>query len=359
MRVIDEKRAISESTVKNLRSLTQHTRVPRDNHIRRLIRRPSASHLNAELMTDGPDVMFMDDDSDEVDTIVDSGVGSSEGVHLGSELYDAYTRTAPWPVLPHPPRSFPPSYPGDDDVPSAPLSPSSPSSTSRPPWSMPPLPILQPYSLTRQPSVRRSMSTYRPPSRYRDFSEHTHARRTSLRQSSSTPDPRDDTERSDSFHPVSVRPRRTWTSWFSDPARSPWATSASTSDPDPNPHMPWASSDHLPLPTPSSTSSSQGDEDESFSAVRPRIRRLRRGGLRAPESMTFRDTSTPLAPLAGPASTLFGPGPAAMPPSPISTPVSPPDTAARTLENETARIHENEPEADESFPAQSSSDVAG
>jgi hypothetical protein len=351
-RVVEDKRSIARSTSTNLRSLASHTRVPWDPSNRRLLRRPSsanlASNYASEFMTESAEVVLFTEDEEDLDNGADSGANPGDATHNPTtELYNAYLADAPhWPVLPRPPRGYGSSHSRlMDDLP-PPLSlPSSPPSMNRTTSWNPPLFSHGGASLTRQPSLRRPniprpASRNRLPQRMSEFTDFTSSRRSSLRHHYETdprePSPnRDDVERREALY-ASYRPRRVvGPSRFRD-ARPPWdssevneppaASSSSVSLPS-SFTLPWASAIHQLLPTPSSTSSSQ--DDEEYSGVRhAAARRLRRGGVRPPESILPRPESLPLD---------LTPSSVPMPPSPISAPVSPPQTALiQPPQNETA-----------------------
>lgn len=252
--------------------------------------------------------MEMDDDDDEFESMLD---GVMEGSRMNPELYEAIGGTHPWT---HPePRRLPRSYSAvlaRTDEPSQltlPSLPSPPTMTSRPSASAWSIPVLSP----RQSSVRRPQR-----SRTGDFSDFTSRRRSITREAigsrSDDPDvvdiPAHDTgytSRSSQsaarrFFPFS-RVRRNESSTTSSSSHThstPWSELiehelgfsveyGGAAEPSPS------SAAWLSIPTPSASTSSQQDgaDTETREDDAGATPRLRRGGVRAPESLLARHSS--------------------------------------------------------------------
>ncbi|KAG5639670.1 hypothetical protein H0H81_005853 [Sphagnurus paluster] len=236
--------------------------------------------------------MDMEEDEDIFERMLDVG-NTIEGVRINSDLYEAYgTNVGAGPSA----RALS-STPSSEDAPSPVVS--HPPYFRWPPSSYGPAPT----NLTRQPSIRRPV---RPSSRSVDFNEFTHRRRSSTRENSNT-----HVEPNDSLSAV-----RNWVGPPQNPARrffpfirrrfehaDPWSSDIpppETEEPngplnydsaDP-PSGPWFS---LTPPVPRETSTMEevlADVELSDERVHASVvPRLRRGGLRAPESILSRHTS--------------------------------------------------------------------
>jgi len=250
-----------------------------------------------------PDELDMEEEVDELESLEQYGLVPLEGTRMNSELYDAYrshvSRSNPSTAY----HAFSPAFytvPAPPPVPT----PDSPSDRVLPPLlDSPPAPrlgsltlpsasgLLHP-SLTRQPSIRRPVR-----SRTADFSDFSARRRNSSRQladeegpsrfesSSSFPGPHISAPRDDP-DPPSSGPQGQARRFF------PFRTRRFEVIPTPRPapstgedwlFPPWSSapSDRI---GPSALESQSGDE-------RSQAPRLRRGGLRAPESILSRHAS--------------------------------------------------------------------
>ncbi|KAF4575324.1 hypothetical protein EYR40_004933 [Pleurotus pulmonarius] len=296
-------RLIADKTAKNLRLLATPLRIYRDttagvrHHGRRNV------HLT-DYLSAPPEEMEMDDDDDEFESMLD---GVMEGSRMNSEMYEAIGGTHPWT---HPePRRLPRSYSAvlaRTDEPSQlplPSLPSPPAMTSRPSASAWSIPVLSP----RQSSVRRPQR-----SRTGDFSDFTSRRRSITREAigsrSDDPDfvdiPAHDTGHTSRstqsaarrFFPFS-RVRRNESSTTTASSHSPWnelehelgfsMDYGGAAEPTPS------SAAWLSIPTPSASTSSQPDsaDTETRDDDPGATPRLRRGGVRAPESLLGRHSS--------------------------------------------------------------------
>lgn len=259
----------------------------------------------ADYLSRPPDELDMDEEADELESLEQYGLVPLEGTRTNTELYDAYRSHT---SRPNPSTTYHAFSPAFYTVPAPPQAPTpdSPSDRVLPPLlDSPPAPRLGGLtlpsasgllhtSLTRQPSIRRPIR-----SRTADFSDFSARRRNSSRQladeegpsridtsntfpSSHFSAPREDSDppppgpsgQARRFFPFRSRrfeviptPRSapsTGEDWLFPPA--PWST---------------APSDRT---APSAPDSQVGEE-------RSQAPRLRRGGLRAPESMLSRHAS--------------------------------------------------------------------
>ncbi|KAI0294586.1 hypothetical protein BC826DRAFT_1185707 [Russula brevipes] len=282
-----DRRLISDRTAKGLRTLAAPQRVYRDRTGRGVAaRRP----LNlTDYLSVPPEDIDLDDDNDSLESMIDPS-GAIEGTRMNSDLYDAYSNPGPPSTEPH-------------------ISPATPhlrhmlrSATRREDWVLlrdtspdgwaPPSPTAAPSAppLTRQPSIRRLPAR----SRTVDFTDFTSRRRSSGREGNNA-GPSAEPDADDSAAPVttssrlspnttSVPPRRFF------PSRRPelpWSPAPESATPAPmqvdarsqRTFLSWLPSNallSLPPPPPADLRS-------------PRVApRLRRGGVRPPESLLAR-----------------------------------------------------------------------
>jgi hypothetical protein len=260
-----------------------------------------------DYLTTPPDEMDMEEDDDEFESVLGSVASATEGARVNSEVYDTFGgQSHRWshPAPVRRPQGNAVTSAGSEearDPPTPPLhSPPIPSRSG--PWTLPP------SSLSRQPSIRRPVR-----SRMVDFNDFTSRRRSTIRQSSaheSRPDASAE-EAGRSWSPwdpppqdeasVPTRAPQLARRFFGlsrsrrhEPSGSlPWNENAPETTfesfwgaADPNAyHQPWFS-----IPTPSSSSSSQSEVENAEERTQG-TPRLRRGGVRAPESMLSRHAS--------------------------------------------------------------------
>ncbi|KIJ13269.1 hypothetical protein PAXINDRAFT_100737 [Paxillus involutus ATCC 200175] len=239
----------------------------------------------AEYLSQPPDELDMDEDDDELGPY-SAFVPVVEGTRLNTDLYEAYRS-----------QHTPPGADSMSDRVLPPLVDASPPARSGNVWPLPPTSGFLHSTLSRQPSLRR-------PARNRasDFSEFTAARRSSTRQIAQDEDP-----------PLRPDPS------MPTPTEMPSSSSLrSSSDDHPAPRNPVQARRFFPfgrarrfeiIPTPRPATSPSDDwffpphsgwserpggaqGDEESNDERSQAPRLRRGGLRAPESMI----SPPLTP---------------------------------------------------------------
>jgi hypothetical protein len=262
--------------------------------------------------------MDVEEEDDDFEALMDSS-SAVEGVRLNPDLYEAYTPV--WnptvgSTIPRRPQSnnatsLASNAPPEGNTDNAPIS--APTANRAPHWAIPPPPSLQ--SLQRQPSIRRPTR-----SRTVDFNDFTSRRRSTIRQnaaqeggSSRSEEINDDSGVTlllphDEEIPVVQLPnepastsrnlptRRLFPMIRSRPRREGENETPLSPLPDPS-WLEEAADSWFALPTPISSSPSQDvDSSEEQSLVPPSAPRLRRGGLRAPESMLMR-ASPLVAPL--------------------------------------------------------------
>lgn len=321
-----DRRLIAERTAKNLRMLATPLRIYHDRSVGRSML-TGTGRVERDYLTAPPEEMDMDEDDDEFESMLDGAASAIEGARVNTELYDAYgSHTPSWAQpsaltltrRPHSSYTAGVTSPGSGDT--EPLIPPlhSPPTTNRSgPWSLPPgATHSMSTGLSRQSSLRRPVR-----SRTSDFAEFSALRRSSTRTSAAQElfGPRSDEEIANSLmlprhispvrdQPASSRrgpqnPRRFFE--FSRNRRHettgsfPWLTESTGADANEEssayiPAEPTPSGTWFSLHAPLSTSSSQTDprdtepSDERAQAAAPR---LRRGGLRAPESMLSRHAS--------------------------------------------------------------------
>jgi hypothetical protein len=295
---------IGERTARALKRLSNPTTIYRERYNWRGTGARRTMDLT-DYLSRPPDELEMEEEADELESLEHYGLVPLEGTRMNSELYDAYRSHA---SRPNPSTAYHAFSPAFYTVPAPPPAPTpdSPSDRVLPPLlDSPPAPrqggltlpsasgLLHP-SLTRQPSIRRPAR-----SRTADFSDFSARRRNSLRQladdegpsrlesSNSFPGLHFSTPRDD-HDPLSSGPPGQARRFF--PFRPRRFEVIPTPRPAPStgeewlfPPVPWSSapSDRTGPPDPEAQS---GDE-------RSQAPRLRRGGLRAPESMLSRHAS--------------------------------------------------------------------
>jgi len=269
----------------------------------------------------------MDEDDDEFESMLGNAASTTEGARVSSEMYDSQRWSRPsGPTIirrSHPSYSATAAPASSNDPHSIhdflSRSHSPPISSRSGPWTLPPnSTTLSSSSLFRQPSIRRPVR-----SRTVDFNDFTTHRRATIRHNTAQESVTSRSDAVDNRTPPgllsprdrSLSPAQDETSSsvrapqlarrffpFSRNRRhesiggSVWATDTSTAEaPDElSSYMvvePWFS---LPTPIASSSSSSQPDAPDTETTdqpVQPAALRLRRGGVRAPESMLSRHAS--------------------------------------------------------------------
>lgn len=269
----------------------------------------------AEYLTAPPDELDMEEDDDEFETMLDRATMPVEGVRINSELFDAYYppswTTAAATTRRSLPAAGPPTPALSDDSQSQTPPGLSPPSTTRAPavsvWALPPAAPAS-LSLARQPSLRRTSATR---ARTVDFNDFTAHRRASTRTAASAPAPAPaaaepgagagdepwmragaSARATRRFFPFSyqTRPARhggARTDELFDRggvSSSDEALYLTETEPEPEPEQP---ASYFSFPTPASTTSA---------GAAPR---LRRGGVRPPESLLLRRVSPVLSVLEG------------------------------------------------------------
>lgn len=295
---------IGERTTRALRRLSNPTTTYRERYTWRGTGARRTMDLT-DYLSRPPDELDVEEEADELESLEQYGLLPLEGTRVNSELYDAYrshvSRSNPSTTY----HAFSPAFYTVPAPPPAPA-PDSPSDRVLPPLlDSPPAPRLSGLTLPSasgllHPSVTRQSSIRRPArSRTADFSDFSARRRNSSRQlvdeegssrlesSSSYPDshvsaPRDDADISSSGPPGQARRFFPFRSRRFEVIPTP-RPAPSTSEDWLFPPVPWSSgpSDHT---MPMAPEPQGGDE-------RSQAPRLRRGGLRAPESMLSRHAS--------------------------------------------------------------------
>ncbi|KAI9434110.1 hypothetical protein H4582DRAFT_947950 [Lactarius indigo] len=171
--VAADRRLISDRTAKGLRTLAAPQRVYRDRGVRGLASRRS---LNlTDYLVVPPEEMELDDDNDSLESAV-------EGAHINYDLYDAYTNSAGLSTIePHfspPPPHFRHALRSTRRESWGTLRDASPDAWGPPPPPATAAPVLSAPPLTRQPSIRRVPAR----SRTVDFTDFTSRRRSSGRE---------------------------------------------------------------------------------------------------------------------------------------------------------------------------------
>ncbi|KAG1752363.1 uncharacterized protein EDB91DRAFT_1243141 [Suillus paluster] len=302
-----ERGLIGDRTARALRRLSNPTTTYRERYSWRGTGGRRGVDL-ADYLSRPPDELDMDEEADELEELEQYGLVPLEGTRVNTEMYDAYRSHTSRPNPSTAYRAFSPAFYTVPAPPPAPT-PDSPSDRVLPPLlDSPPAPRLGGLtlpsasgllhtSLTRQPSVRRPVR-----SRTADFSDFSARRRNSSRQPADEEGPsRMDTSstftgshfsapREDSDPPPPGPPGQARRFFPFRPRRfevipTPPRPAPSTGEDWLFPPVPWssASSDRT---APSAPDSQVGEE-------RSQAPRLRRGGLRAPESMLSRHASRP------------------------------------------------------------------
>jgi hypothetical protein len=269
-RQASDRRLISDRTAKGLRTLAAPQRVYRDRTGRGVAaRRPL--YLTDYLP---PDEMDLDDDNDSLESMVDPS-GAVEGARINSDLYDAYANpgSCSFSLFSRSIRSYPIDTPASTDPH---ISPTPPhlrhmlrSATRREDWVLlrdtspdgwgPPSPTTAPSAppLTRQPSIRRLPAR----SRTVDFTDFTSRRRSSGREGNNNVVPGPEPEADDSASGTTtatlssrLSPNTTWV-----PPRRFFPTR--------RPELPWS-----PESTGSSTGTGSGMGSGTGAAATPSAR---------------------------------------------------------------------------------------
>jgi hypothetical protein len=304
-----DRQSIADRTAKVLRQLATPSLVYRERpFVRNTLSSRRVVNLS-ELPNMSQEEMDVEEEDDDFEALMDNS-STVEGVRLNPDLYEAYTPAWTPTMGSAIPRRPPSSNATSLASTAAPESStdtaslSAPIANRTPPWTFTSGTI--PPSLQRQPSIRRPTRG----SRTMDFSDFTSRRRSTIRQnaaqeggSSRSEEISDDSgvtlllpgdeevpvvqlpnESASTSRGLSTRrlfpmnrarPRREG----NEPALSPL--------PEPS-WLEEASDSWFALPTPISSSPSQdADSGEERSLVPPSAPRLRRGGLRAPESMVL------------------------------------------------------------------------
>ena len=282
-----------------------------------------AVNLTTEYFTAPPNELEMDYDEDEFEGIAENPT-TIEGARVNSDLFEAFT-TSPWPP-PSARRIVASPSPVTDDWPGPPPMPPlrSPPSSSGRPWSSvtvpPPPATVPPSNLSRQASIRRAASR----ARMVDFNDFTTRRRSTTRDA--LPTGRDVPEIV--TEPREGLPGQTVRRFFPFPrARRHLATNPSWSE-YPDTLSPDSADEPVHFLAVDSTPVSWFEHQASPEPLRPsedvesreeteqllRAPRLRRGGIRAPESILSRrvlpitiNASPPADPPAEPTTSELGP----------------------------------------------------
>jgi len=258
-----------------------------------------AVNLTTEYFTGSPNELEMDYDEDEFEGAAENPT-TIEGARVNSDLFEAFT-TSPWPP-PSARRIVASPSPVTEDWPGPlPMPPlRSPPSSSARPWSAPaptPPATAPPSNLSRQASIRRAATR----ARMVDFNDFTTRRRSTIRDTLSTgrdipeivTEPREglpgQTVRRFFPFPRARRHQVTVPSW------SEYPDTLSPDSPDEPVHFLTADStpvswfEHQASPEPLRPSEDVESREETEQLLR--APRLRRGGVRAPESMLSRHVS--------------------------------------------------------------------
>ncbi|KAF8969342.1 hypothetical protein BDZ97DRAFT_1795167 [Flammula alnicola] len=283
-----DRRLIAERTIRSLRQLASNSRsfpsrIPGRTHTRR-------ANLT-EYFTASPNEMELEEDDDDYEVTMENPT-TIEGARVNSDLYEAFA-TSPWP--PSAARRITASPPASDEWPLPPPL-RSPTSTTRP-WSAPSA-AASASNLTRQASIRRAAR-----SRMVDFHDFTHRRRSNIRDSlaaSRSDAPETVTEPREGLASQTVR------RFFPFPrtrrhgsTTNPWSELSDNPSPDSDEPGPvhyytidpslstWYEQNPVPDPLRASPDVESREETENLL----RAPRLRRGGIRAPESILSRHAS--------------------------------------------------------------------
>ncbi|KIL70309.1 hypothetical protein M378DRAFT_156414 [Amanita muscaria Koide BX008] len=279
-----DRRLIADRTAKSLRVLASELRTYRDRPSRNFPRRPVnlSDYLSAP-----PNEMDVEDDDEDFDPVFDS---FPEGARINQDLFDAYGL---WPTR----RIFSssPSPPAEENAASV----RPPSTTHHNPW------VLSSSSsstnLRRQSSIRHSSR-----SRAVDFNDFTSRRRTSTREALSSRSEGNDGSGEQRERDSAVRNSRLSTRRFFPVGRTRTHDSASAEgietrngDASDEGHtfvyepsvsggaawFPVLSPARSASPVADSHDSGRRNQDASEERARTLVHRLRRGGVRAPESI--------------------------------------------------------------------------
>ncbi|KAJ7126414.1 hypothetical protein C8R43DRAFT_1028877 [Mycena crocata] len=284
-----DRRLIADRTAKSLRLLATPIRIYRE---RRTTGRRTVNLT--EYLTSPPDEMEMEEDEDDFENLLERATVPVEGVRINSELYDAYGPGS-WASGSTTRRSFPtggpptPALSDDSPPPTMPML-SPPTSTRSPVWTLPPAAA---GSLSRQPSIRRPAR-----SRTVDFNDFTSRRRSTTRDLRADPAGEEPWTRNSQstrrFFPFSYQTRRHDMHWNEGgEASGAEGSDEPISYTEPTP----SSATFYSFPTPISSSSSSNDghsAEISAERVTSAAPRLRRGGIRPPESLLLRRVSPPV-----------------------------------------------------------------
>ncbi|KAJ6475648.1 hypothetical protein DFH09DRAFT_445741 [Mycena vulgaris] len=299
-----DRRLIADRTAKSLRLLATPIRIyrePRRNAGRRTVNL-------TEYLTAPPDEMDMDEDDEEFETMLGRATMPVEGVRINSELYDAYG-PASWTSGSTTRRSFPTASPptptlSEDSPPPPGFSP--PMGARSNVWTLPPG-APGSLSLSRQPSMRRPTR-----SRTVDFNEFTTRRRSSNRDLRGEPTgPGDEpwartSHSTRRFFPFSYQTRRHWNEVTGEGSNTDLTDEPLSYVTEPT----VSSATFYSFPTPISSNASSHDDnapETSEERVTSAAPRLRRGGVRPPESLLLRRVS-PAFEVAAPQSPVSEPG---------------------------------------------------
>ncbi|KAG9317811.1 hypothetical protein JVU11DRAFT_2035 [Chiua virens] len=339
---------IGDRTARSLRKLSSHTSIYRERIPGRGLGGRRGMDL-AEYLSQPPDELEVDEDDDELGPY---GTFVMEGSRFNTEIYDAYRSQHSWSNsstpyflnVPHtsPPMSSAPPPDAASDRILPPLVDASPPQPPRQSWPVSSSSGFMHSTLSRQPSILRLGRN-----RVSDFSEFTAARRNSTRQLTQD---EDHTARSEL--PAPHNPELPPSSSLGPRSSSAQArrffpfgrTRRFEIIPTPRPATSMSDDWYFPPHSAWSTNPSErlGGRDEP-GVERSQAPRLRRGGLRAPESMLSRHTSTS-PPIGVP--TIAFPTPeelqrvtaaAAANGAPISTSAMPENTSDVNLEGEGLR----------------------
>lgn len=287
---INDRRLIADRSAKSLRLLATPLRVYRDRSIGRYHRPRRSATLADYLSAPPPPEMDTEEDEDFFDSMLENGT-TMEGARINSDLYDAYAGSGS--------RDFRSPSPLPED-PSTALLRSGP-------WTVPSsLPPSASTTLSRQPSLRRPVR-----SRIVDFNDFTLRRRSTTRDDQisrgETADPERPVPREGSWARNPQATRRFFPFVHSrrhdSPDIYPWTMEASgPSNPDIHDDQDLRYSPswfNLPPPSHLEAVAIEGalvdptvsDERAHSATSRGMLPRLRRGGLRAPESILSRHAS--------------------------------------------------------------------
>ncbi|PPQ79493.1 hypothetical protein CVT25_003375 [Psilocybe cyanescens] len=311
-----DRKFLAERTIRTLRQLSSHARsypgrMSGRSHSRRAVNL-------TEYFTASPNELEMDDDDDEyVEPVSLPGGSDSESARLNA--MHAEFHASVWPPAPTRRITASPS-PVSDEWPLPPASWAAPASSSS---------TVAPANLSRQPSIRRAA----PRTRLVDFNDYTARRRTTTRDTlSSRPDVVETvTEPREGLSSQTVRrffpfPRSRRHQTSTNPA---WSEFSDTMSPDSDEPMQYFIEpsvgtwyDYDPPEPRLSPEAESREETENLL----RAPRLRRGGIRPPESMLSRHAS-PIT-IVTPATESTTPAPATVPQNESSSTPAPEEPVA-------------------------------